>query len=228
MRGGSCGFCLILAATLACVSVADCSNARAQVPGQDANNGSKLDRPYNNGPLTEADFRGKVPTEGGLAKSPFQAFLFMDISWTSQYRTTGRGRVVTAHLTQFQATAVSNPTRSWNQWGKKRPDLLDHEQGHFDITQIHALRFEIKIRKQLAAKKPPTGTGETEAVAVEALNDLLVKEGIAVKAVADEENVEYDRLTAHGGVLEKQRELRHVHLETLKKLTAELKAVKKS
>ena len=138
---------------LSSVSVDVSSSALAQIPGQDANGGSKPDRPYSNGPLTEADFRGKVPTEGELAKSPFQAFLFMDISWSSQYRTTGRGRVFTAHLTQFQATAASNPTRSWNHWGKTRPDLLDHEQGHFDITQIHAQRLELRMWKLLAAKK---------------------------------------------------------------------------
>ncbi len=201
--------------------------ARAQIPGQGAGGGSTPNRPYADGPLTEADFRGKTPTEGELAGSPFQAFLFLDITWSSQYRTAGRGRVVSAFLTQFQAMAATNPARSWNHWGKKRPDLLDHEQGHFDITQIHALRLEIKMRKLLAAKKPPSGTGESEAAAVESLNALLDKECKTAKAVSDEENVEYDRLTVHGGALEKQRELRRVHQETLKKLVADLKAIKK-
>src|SRR6185436_9128818 len=163
---------------------------------------------------------------GELAGSPFQAFLFSDIIWSSQYRSAGRGRSVSAFLTRFEATAVSNPAKSWNHRGKR--DLLDHEQGHFDITQIHAQRLELKIRKLLVAKKPPAGTGESEASAVEALNAVLDKECRAVKAASDEENHEYDRLTVHGGKLEKQRELRHVHQETLKKLAAELKAVKKS
>ncbi len=105
---------------------------------------------------------------------------------------------------------------------------MDHEQGHFDITQIHAQRLQLKMRKLLAAKKPPGGTGDSEAAAVEALNALLDTEVKAAKAASDQENHEYDRLTVHGGELEKQRELRHVHQETLKKLAAELKAVKKS
>ena len=222
------GFRLVLVSALAIASGVISRNSHAQIPGQEANGGSKPDRRYDNGPLTEADFRGKTPTEGELAGSPFQAFLFMDITWSSQYRSAGRGRSVSAFLTQFEATAVSNPGKSWNHWGKKNPDLLEHEQGHFDITQIHAQRLEIKVRKLLAAKKPPAGTGESEAAAVEALNALLEKEAKSAKAASDEENREYDRLTAHGGELEKQRELRHVHQETLKKLAAELKAVKKS
>ena len=214
-------------AALAIASEVCCLAVHAQIPGQEANHGSKADRTYDNGPLTEADFRGKTPTEGELAGSPFQAYLFLDISWSSQYRSAGRGRSVSAFLTQFEATAVSNPAKSWNVWGKKNPDLLDHEQGHFDITQIHAQRLEIKMRKLLAAKKPPAGTGETEAAAMESLNALLDKECQAAKAASLEENREYDRLTVHGGELEKQRELRHVHQETLKKLAEELKAVKK-
>jgi hypothetical protein len=219
---------IILAAGLALASVVCGPIARAQIPGQEANGGPKADRRYDSGPLTEADFRGKTPTEGELAGSPFQAFLFSDIIWSSQYRSAGRGRIVSAFLTQFEATAVSNSAKSWNHWGKRNPDLLDHEQGHFDITQIHAQRLELKMRKLLAAKKPPAGTGESEASAVESLNALLDKECRTAKAASDEENHEYDQLTVHGGELEKQRELRHVHQETLKKLAAELKAVKKS
>ena len=216
-----------LAAMLAVASVLPGNNALAQIPGQEADSGSQPKRPYGDGPLTDADFKGKTPTEGELANSPFQAFLFVDITWSSQYRTFGRGRVFTALLTQFQATAVCNPAKSWNHAGKKRPDLLDHEQGHFDITQIHAQRLELRMRKLLAAKKPPSGTGESEEASIEALNALLDKEAKEAKAVSDQENVEYDRLTAHGHALEKQHELRRVHQETLKKLAEELKAAKK-
>lgn len=217
----------LFVAALAVASLVISHATLAQIPGQDANGGSQAKRPYGDGPLTEADFKGKTPTEGELANSPFQAFLFVDISWSSQYRTVGRSRVFTALLTQFQATAVSNPAKSWNHVGKKRPDLLDHEQGHFDITQIHALRLELRMRKLLAAKKPPSGTGESEGAAIEALNALLDKESKEAKAVSDQENVEYDRLTAHGHALEKQHELRRVHHETLKKLAEELKAARK-
>jgi hypothetical protein len=203
------------------------SSACAQIPGQEANGGSKPDRRYDKGPLGEADFKGQPPAEGELSGKPYQAFLVMDILWSSQYRTTGRGRSVSAFLTQFEAIAVSNPSKSWNHWGKRNPDLLDHEQGHFDITQIHAQRLEIKIRKLLATKNPPGGKGESEVAAVEALNGLLEKEYAASKKASDEENVEYDKLTMHGIGLEKQRELRHVHEETLKKLAAELKALRK-
>jgi hypothetical protein len=212
---------------LALASIVASSRGADQIPGQDAADVSKSDRPYDDGPLTAADFQGERPTSGKLAGSPFQAYLFLDINWSSQYRSAVRGRVVTAYLTQFDATAASDISKSWHRWGKNKSDLLDHEQGHFDIIQIHALRLEIKFRKLLGAKKPPAGTGDSEAAAVKALHEVLDKECRATKAVADEENVEYDRVTIHGAALEKQRELRRVHQETLKQLTAELKRVKK-
>jgi hypothetical protein len=227
MRFPSYTRCFILSALPAIASVGLFPCAQAQIPGQQADGNSKPDRPYGDGPLTAADFKGKTPTEGELANSPFQAFLFVDITWSSQYRTVGRSRVFTALLTQFQATAVTNPAKSWNHWGKENPDLIDHEQGHFDITHIHALRLELRMRRLLAAKKPPSGTGETEATAVGVLNALLDKEAKAAKAVADEENVEFDRLTKHGSALEKQHELQRVHQETLRKLAEELKAIRK-
>jgi hypothetical protein len=229
MRGPHVRFWISRAAILAIASVCALAGdwAFAQIPGQAANGGSKPDRRYDKGPLGEADFQGKAPAEEELAGKPYQAFLVMDILWSSQYRTAGKGRSVSAFLTQFEAIAVSNPSKSWNHGGKKNADLLDHEQGHFDITQIHAQRLEIKIRKLLAAKNPPGGKGESEAAAVQTLNALLEKEYLAAKTAADEENVEYDKLTVHGSGLEKQRELRHVHHETLKKLAAELKALRK-
>lgn len=224
-RGFSRRVTLVLALAIASLVLGPA--ASAQIPGEKANGGPMTPRPYGDGPLTEADFRGKTPTEGKLANSPFQAFLFLDIHWSCQYRTVGRSRVYTALLTQFEATAVCNPATSWNHWGKSNPDLLDHEQGHFDITQIHAQRLELRLRKQVAAKKPPSASGETEAIAIEALNSFLDKESKAAKVVSDEENVEYDKLTKHGTLLEKQRELRRVHQETLKKLAVELKAARK-
>ena len=41
-------------------------------------------------------------------------------------------------------------------------------------------------------------TGEDESAAVEALNSLIDKEYKSAKLICDQENVEYDKLTAHG------------------------------
>src|SRR5260221_14003129 len=109
-----------------------------------------------------------------------------------------------ASIPHLGQTAVSNPAKSWNHWGKRNPNLLDHEQGHFDITQIHAQRLEIKMRKMVAAKKPPAGTGESEAAAAEALNALLEKECEAAKAAALGENRDDARGTGHGAGLERE------------------------
>lgn len=214
---------LAVASTLAAPS----ANAlAAEVPGEVASGSLKAARHYSGGPLTEDDFQARPPGDGKLAAS-YQAFLFVDIVWTHQYRTVSRGRVSAAQLTRFEASAVCNPSKSWSRWGKKKSELLDHEQGHFNIAQIHARLLEIKMRKLLAAKKPPLAHGESDESAAEALATLLEKEYRAAKAASDEENREYDKATLHGTSREKQSELRHIQQETLKKLDQELQGLKK-
>ena len=66
------------------------------------------------------------------------------------------GQADPEEFAQFEATAVSNPSKSWNHGGKKNPGLLDHEQGHFDITQIHALRLCLFHRRRLHQFLHPT------------------------------------------------------------------------
>jgi hypothetical protein len=217
-----------LALSVALASLSLGGGACGQIPGPPTLEKSKADRHYKDGPLTAADFQGTAPAAGKDAATPYRAMVYVDIVWSSQHRTIPFGRGVAARLTSFEAAAASDPARSWNRWRQdEAPALLDHEQGHFDIVQIHAKRLELKLRKLVATKKPLLGQGESEDAAVEALESLLEKEYAATKALSDEENREFDRLTEHGTATEKQGELRRVQQETLKRLEEDLKKVRK-
>src|SRR3954471_22655938 len=159
-------------AAIVFASVLLAGSAAAQIPGEAAFGGGKAQRRHSDGPLTEKDFQAQPPGEGRLMVSPFRASVYLDISWSNQYRTIIRGRNVTAQLTQFESWGVCDPSKSWNRWVKQDPDLLDHEQGHLDVVEIHARRLEIKMRKLLAARKPLLGQGNSEEAAIEALSAL--------------------------------------------------------
>src|SRR5258706_2027330 len=83
-------------AVTALASVLLAGSATAQIPGEGANGGGKAQRRHSDGPLTEKDFKAQPPGEGRLIVSPFRASVYLDISWSNQYRTIIRGRSVTA------------------------------------------------------------------------------------------------------------------------------------
>lgn len=193
-------------------------------PGQDDAESPKktsdeATRPYAAGPLGAADFQAEPPVGKEGVEATFTAMLFADIAWTSRYRTIPKGRVVIAELTQFEAHAFCRPAKSWNRRGGDAA-VFDHEQGHFDITQIHALHWKQKMRKLLSQRKPPSARGESPESAISALDALLQREYEAVIKESVAENGDYDTLTRHGKVADQQRELRRVHQETLRKLAA--------
>ena len=86
-------------------------------------------------------------------------------------------------------------------WFKPGTEALPHEQGHLDINELHSRRFATMSLDTL-----PQGIG---ADPKEASADLIRKiEALAdrVSREAKKEHDQYDRETAHGKDLSKQRE----------------------
>ncbi len=182
----------------------------------------KEERLYDDGPLTLADFLGQPPDRGKAIGSPFDAYVSAEIVWSSRFRSQPRGKGFVAQLTDFEAHAILEREKCWHRWkGEPDPRILDHEQGHFDITQCHALRLQQRMRKLISQKKPPIGKGSTMEEAVEDLDRELKAAGMIVKQESNEENMQYDSDTNHGNNADKQQELRRVQLETLRKLQSE-------
>jgi predicted secreted Zn-dependent protease len=155
-------------------------------------------RNYSDGPLTPADFHAPVPDPQPQADGlTMRAMTFAEIRYTTRYRwDESKPGQVTAYLTRFKSNARLLCDKCWI---KEPMDLrlLAHEQGHFDITEIHARRSREKIEK-LMADKSLIGHGHDERTAIADLDKQIHDQ---MQTIFDEERadqIEYDRATSHG------------------------------
>lgn len=171
-------------------------------------------RPYEDGPLTQDDFQGRPPETITAAAKTVTQFAF---EFTYRYKTTAR--LTTATLDRITITACIRRDQSWN----RRPDdvsLMDHEQGHADIAQIHCLKARLAFRKKLGKGPNVTATASSLKEAAAALDREVRKEMAVFEQSTRDADLEYDRQTANG-LGGKQAEWRRVQMETLKQLEAE-------
>lgn len=168
-------------------------------------------RPYDDGPLTADDFRGEPPEASSAAAKTATQFAF-----EFKYRYKSTARLSTATLDKITITACIRRDTSWNRY----PDdarLLDHEQGHADIAQIHCLQARLAFRKRLIKGPHLSATSSSLTEAVAALEREIRKEIARFETAARDADAEYDRVTANG-VGAEQAEWRRVHAETLAQL----------
>jgi hypothetical protein len=103
---------------------------------------------------------------------------------------------------------------------------LDHEQGHVDLSAIHAGRARAKLRR-MVTRGELTITAKDEAAAKRELEKRLKKVLDEELAAWREENRRYDRQTRHGGDREQQRQHRAHHARLLRELKAAAEEKKK-
>lgn len=119
-------------------------------------------------PLTYADFRGRIPPA-----SP----------WAATTRSTIRFSYETVNgiLTQWTVEALFDPAGSWMR--VREPAVLQHEQLHFDITEVFARQFCQHLQRHHGSRVPRHLLGE------------IFQE---YNRRCDSVQVEYDRQTEHG------------------------------
>ncbi len=171
-------------------------------------------RNYAEGPLTIADFTGKapdpLPASGGIT---MVASTRCQVNYNYRYRTSGREKRWTAMITELEIANYIEQSQSWNM----RPEsarILDHEQGHFDISEIGARRARDKMAALRTSGKL-VGVGRDEATAKRVLEGLI---GSTMKEINDQTNdeqKEYDRVTRHGIDADAQADERRKQLERL-------------
>ena len=162
-----------------------------------ANDAAAL-RKYSDGPLAPADFRAAVPEPQPVKDGvQLRAMTDVEIRYTTRYRwdepTPGN---VSARLTRFDCQAVLLPEKCWN----KEPDdlrLLDHEQGHFDITVINARRAQKRF-DQLITDQGLIGYGSDERSAVADLDKKVRDEMRKIFDRERDEQIKYDHASNHG------------------------------
>jgi predicted secreted Zn-dependent protease len=181
-----------------------------------ADEGPKFRR-YAEGPLTAADFQmelpNPLPSDAGL---PLVALTYAELrfsfhySWSekanadkSKPEKTGsdssgadRTKVVTAWPVDLTVFSSLDRKRSWNSQSAS-PRILDHEQGHFDIAEIQARKFQAKMDQAIAARKY-LGKGKTEADAVAQLEQQFKKDFDQAIDELTRAQRNYDLVTRHG------------------------------
>ena len=134
--------------------------------------------------LSKADFKGRAPANAGNASL---SRLHIELSWGCE-----AGALVAS------ARATFDPSQSWwrttpaNIWGAERrgvqadAQLLEHEQLHFDLTEIAARKIRKRFDDLKDACDDPKGT--------ETIADDIAK----IDRELQEDQRRYDRETAHG------------------------------
>ena len=179
------------------------------------------ERRYDAGPLVVEDFQAEVPKPLPQV-GRFRQFALADTDIRYQieyrYRTTSDG--VEASLKDIDIYAIFLSDKSWI--APAGVKALDHEQGHFDISQMYALDAKLQMKSRLHDGKSLIGKGASRD---EAMSDLKRKVNEFLKPLrdrVDSAQKEYDRQTNHGLLAASQAAHRKRQLELLKELITDL------
>ena len=169
--------------------------------------------------LTWDDFQGEVPKdapEGIDAQSSVGVFS----NWQTSFKCTNAGksgkRKCTVTITAPSAEARFNPNTSWVRPNARTDDLLQHEQGHFDIAEVFARKKREQMSKFVGQSE--SAVADTDAEAKKAAEEKIAKKFMEVcEAITKEEDAmhhAYDTQTNHG----KNKEQQEKWNEKIKKL----------
>lgn len=174
----------------------------------DAGKALPSDRRYDEGPLSPEDFAAEPSGPANVA-----AYTYTGIQYNYRYRALASQEGVRAAATSISAHATVLRDKSWNRTpGSTR--LLDHEQGHFDITHLHAIEWKRHV-ESLIERGTLIGRGTSEAAARESLEAAVRHEFQNFLKRLQAEQSRYDNETNHGMNPARQAEWR-------KQLDAEL------
>lgn len=174
------------------------------------------ERRHDGGPLTADDFRGTRPDDATT-----DAWTEADLRYHFNYRYfTDRG-VTTATLAEIEVWAVILTEKSWNR-RPKNALLLDHEQGHFDLMQIYALKGQLRLQRNLGDVKALRGKGKNSVEAGRDLEKSIVAVLEEIIAEARAVNIEYDKETSRGTNVRAQANARKAHREQMLEVLTEI------
>ncbi len=158
-------------------------------------------------PLRWSDFLGTAPEP-----SPHLAFTetTLGIRTSSQVitREDRLGWTAFVSLDKVDAEAVFEPSKSWVAAGGRTDAILAHEQIHFDLAHLEALRATKRILRELGDRRF-TARGPDEAAAAASARRAYDREIDRLTREAHEtlarRNRQYDEETSHGANDAEQR-----------------------
>lgn len=151
---------------------------------------------YGERALQADDFQAAVPDKRPVEDPRAEAYSHTSIRYHYQARETRRRRQVELQLTGIKLYAVFERAQSWIAL-PEAPDLLEHHEGHFDLTHIAALQAQIDFQN-LIRTMPPTGRGKTELEARRDLDAQLQNAVDRYRAEWEPEHRYFDERTRYG------------------------------
>ena len=170
-------------------------------------------RVYEEGPLTASDYKMAVPADDqGL-----DATTTTELRYHYNYRSRITPRRVTAWTTEIRVDAVVIPAKSWNELLQDKR-LMDHEQGHFDLTYIAAMQARLHFAQQGRV----SAVAATEEQAAEAIRKKIHEQMQAFSVKLFGIHLAYDQQTHHGLKRAEQQAERKKHRDQIEELSKQL------
>ncbi len=141
--------------------------------------------------------------------------VFEDVHSTIKYRYTWTvnsdsvGNQIRFFIENIDLTAVFHPLLSWVRQSQATPQLLKHEQGHFDFAELLRPEITQQIQNVFNEKKFSTrgqNPDQQKQFAREDSGLLIANEIGKWEKYLFEKQEEYDKQTNYGQIVEKQQE----------------------
>jgi hypothetical protein len=148
-------------------------------------------------PLTWDDFLGAVPARIDASRV---AESNTSISWSYRYEVEWQRQRCVFRIVSIDSTTGFHPDSSWARPEHRTPAVLEHEQGHFDITRIYQQRFA-ETTRELVGVSRECGGGRRARVARNIEREIDRLAGSVYDAIWQQQTKEqnaYDRETNHG------------------------------
>lgn len=146
--------------------------------------------------LTWADFAGPVARDTAPENVALTA---ASLGWSYEYVVESSSGECRFRVTNITALATFDRNRSWAKPEHRTAAVLAHEQGHFDITQIHKILFESLTRDHVGTTGPCGTSARRRSKLVTAAIEARV--GPIYESVWQRHNAmqqAYDLETGHG------------------------------
>ena len=147
--------------------------------------------------LTWEDFAGPVP--GGTEEQRVAATA-ASLAWSFEYTIEWSLIACKFRIDSIDSLALFHRDSSWVRDNHRRDAVLQHEQGHFDILQLHKLKFEAATREFVGSFRSCRGRNERSATrdTKEAIDRLVGPIYDSAWGEYRAEQEAYDAQTRHG------------------------------
>jgi len=178
---------------LACAGL--CDTAATQ-PGPDSVDWS-ADRP-----LVWSDFRGPVDPQAA-PRTAAETASSLEFGYSLQVERAGNDCVF--EIAEVRTRATFEPRASWVRQGQRSAEVLEHEQGHFDLTQVHRLMLERDARALVGDERRCSDDDSMAEIETKA-DELVAPMRDRIWQNLQSVQAQYDAETQHGLLREAQQE----------------------